>query len=107
MVIFLPELNMARRNDTPRRRLRRERKLRELQVEERASEELRLNPSPINWSRLYQTFASMSFRSNVRGGARPFEGFVLGPHVVASNPKELVEKTEEFSVVSTLGKPEN
>jgi len=98
---------MTRRNDTTRRRLRRERKLRELQAGERAAEELRRNPSPINHSRLRQIFSTLTFRSNVQGGTKLFEGYALGPHVIANNPAELVEKSDEFYVVSALGEPEN
>jgi len=93
------------RKDKSRRRARKERKLDEREAKARAEEERRLNPppqEPINWARLYGTFATMSFRSHEKGGTRPFAGHVLGPHVVASTPEELREKTDEAHVEEAL-----
>jgi hypothetical protein len=99
---------MTTRNDRTRRKARKARKLAEHEAEERAREERALlPPTPINFSRLRQIFANMSFRSHVKGGTKPFKDFVLGPHVVAKNPTELVERTDEAFVDATLGKPEN
>lgn len=81
------------RNDRGRRKARRLRKLTDQAAHERVAEELRQNPAPINFSRLRQLFWNMSFRSNVKGGSRPFADLVIGPHVEASTPEELVVKT--------------
>ena len=91
------------RNDRARRKARKARKLAEQEAEERArAERALLPPTPINFSRLRQLFASLSFRSHERGGYKPFAGYVLGPHVVASNPQELEEKTDEAHVEMAL-----
>ena len=98
---------MTKRHDRTRRKARKLRKRTEAVAREKIAEELRANPTPINWARLYGTFSSMSFRSHEKGGTRPFAEHALGPHVVASNPTELVERTDEAHVEATLGEPEN
>jgi hypothetical protein len=90
------------RDTKTRRRSRRARKLREQEAQEKAAEDLRANPTPINFSRLFQTFSTMSFRSHVVGGTRPFADYVLGPHANASNPQELAERTDHEHVVQSL-----
>jgi hypothetical protein len=92
------------RDDKTRKRCRKARKLAEREAEARVEEERRLNPpapTPINWARLYGTFATMSFRSHIKGGTRPFANFVLGPTVKASNPQELEAETERAFVEMT------
>jgi len=86
------------RNNKTRKRARKARKLREHEAQEKAAEDLRANPSPINFSRLHQVFASMSFRSHIQGGTKPFADHVLGPTVNASTPEELAETTDEAYV---------
>ena len=90
------------RNEKARKRARKERKLRDAAAKEKAADELRANPTPINHSRLRQVFATMSFRSHEKGGTKPFKDHVLGPTVKASTPEELVSKTDEASVDETL-----
>ena len=99
-------MNMGR-NDKGRKKARKERKRSKLEAQARADEERRLNPpppEPVNHSRLRQVFATMSFRSHVKGGTRPFAGYVIGPRVVAKNPAELVDRTNEAHVEMTLSK---
>jgi len=93
---------MSRRRNKVRQKARRARKLRELEAQEKAAEELRANPTPINHARLLQVFSTMSFRSHEKGGTKPFKGFVLGPHVEAKSPEELVERTDEAHVEQAL-----
>ena len=82
------------RNDRARRLARKARRLREQEAQERAAQELRLNPTPINHSRVRQLFSNMSFRSHEKGGSRPFKDYVVGPTVLASNPTELRARVE-------------
>ena len=98
---------MSRRRNKVRQKARRARKREEQEAEEKAAEELRRNPTPVNHSRLRQYFSTLSFRSNVRGGTRPFAGYVLGPNVVASNPKELEAEMNNVYVEAVVGKLEN
>lgn len=98
---------MTSHKDRTRRLARRARRRGEREAEERAAEEVRANPSPINHSRLFQIFSSLSFRSNVRGGTRPFANYVLGPLVEAKTSEELVEKTDDLYVGAALAEPEN
>ena len=89
------------RNNKTRKRARKARKLREHEAQEKAAEDLRANPSPINFSRLHQVFASMSFHSRIQGGEalrRPRSG----PTVKASTPEELAERTDEAHVEEAL-----
>lgn len=98
---------MTSRNDKTRRKARKLRKRTEAVASEKAADELRANPTPINHSRLRQIFSNMSFRSHERGGTRPFADHVLGPQVEARTPEELVERTDEAHVDETLREPEN
>lgn len=90
------------RKDKSRKKARKARKLVEQEARARVDEQERLNSTPINHSRLRQLFSNMSFRSNVKGGTRPFKDYVIGPHVEASTPEDLVEKTDEFYVEQSL-----
>jgi len=93
------------RKDKPRKRARKARKLAEHEAELRAEEERRLNPpppTPINFSRLRQIFANMSFRSHEKGGTKPFADHVMGPNVKASTPEELVAATDEAHAEEAL-----
>lgn len=98
---------MTKHNDRSRRKARRLRKVAEEEARVKERADFQANPPPINFSRLRQIFGNMSFRSHEKGGTKPFKDFVLGPHVVASTPEELVERTDEAHVDSVLGKPEN
>ena len=98
---------MTSRNDKTRRKARKLRKRTEAVASEKAADELRAKPTPINHSRLRQIFSNMSFRSHERGGTRPFADHVLGPQVEARTPEELVERTDEAHVDETLREPEN
>ena len=93
---------MTRRNDKSRKKLRKARKLRDEEAREKAAELRRLNPTPINHSRLMQIFSNMSFRSHEKGGTKPFKDHVLGPNVVASTPEDMVERTDEAHVDDAL-----
>jgi hypothetical protein len=98
---------MTNRNDRTRRKARKLRKRSEAVDREKAADELRANPTPINHSRLRQVFSTMSFRSHVKGGTKPFADHVLGPQVQASTPEELVERTDEAHVLASHREPEN
>jgi hypothetical protein len=98
---------MTTRDDKTRRACRRARKRERREADERAVQEQCRNPTPVNHSRLFQIFSSLSFRSHVRGGTRPFEGFVIGPCVVAATPAELDAKMNDLYVAAVIGQPEN
>ena len=94
------------RNDKSRKKARKARRQAEQEAQARAEEERRLHPpppTPINYSRLRQIFANMSFRSHEKGGYKPFKDFVLGPLVEASTPDELEERTDEAFVEASKG----
>ena len=93
--------------DRSRRLARRTRKREEQEAHEKAAVELRLNPPPINFSRMFQTFSTMSFRSHVKGGTRLFQHYMLGPTVDAKTPEELVSETDNLCIDAVLGEPEN
>ena len=94
------------RRDRRRRLARKKRKVREVEARAKAdaeyAEQRRLNPTPVNESRLRQIFLNLSFRSHEKGGTKPFEDYVFGPTVTASTPQELEEATNEFYVREAL-----
>ena len=97
---------MTTRNDRARRAGRRARKHERREAEKMATQERRGNPTPVNHSRLFQIFGNLSFRSHELGRTRPFEGFVIGPCVAASTPKELDAKMNDL-YVAVVADPEN